>query len=95
MRIAGIAAAALLAAACAGGGDRASTGGAEAALQQQADPYNAGKEESRDKVVCEMEAVTGSRMKKEVCRTVSEMERDEENAERALRQAKPLPEKGS
>jgi hypothetical protein len=64
---------------------------AETQMNQDAEAYNAAQTSAEKKVVCEMEAVTGTRMKQKVCRTVAEMERDEENAERMLKERQPAP----
>jgi hypothetical protein len=66
----------------------------EANMQAETAVYNAAQTKEGDRVVCEMEAVTGTRMKQKVCRKVSEMERDEDNAERMIKEVKPLPPAG-
>jgi hypothetical protein len=87
MRTVLIALAALACAGCTSSAERQR----EADMDRDVAAYNAAQTSADKKVVCEMEAVTGTRMKQKVCRTVSEMERDEEDAERMLKDRQPAP----
>lgn len=57
---------------------------AEEDLQKIADDYNQDKSNERSKVVCTMEATTGSRFKTKVCRSVGTMERQTKEGRQLL-----------
>lgn len=53
-------------------------------LQKIAKDYNEDKSNERSKVICTMEAQTGSRFKTKVCRSVGTMERQSKESRRLL-----------
>lgn len=53
-------------------------------LQKIAEDYNEDKSNERSKVVCTMEATTGSRFKTKVCRSVGTMERQTKEGRQLL-----------
>ncbi|MBI1731991.1 MAG: hypothetical protein HYR49_04385 [Gammaproteobacteria bacterium] len=65
--------------------------GGEAELSQAAEGYNAGVDDPNQEVVCRMEAVVGTRIKKEVCRTRTAMDVESKEAKRFLNKPRPVP----
>ena len=60
----------------------------EAEIQDKAEAYNDHLTNDRNKLVCKKEAVTGSRIKKTVCRSQASMENSEYQAKRFLDEKK-------
>lgn len=69
-------------------GSAQTTSRTNAELQRAAVQYNTQQKDPGDRVVCEYEEITGTRMKQKVCRTVSEMEKGQKEAQRAFRDVK-------
>lgn len=63
----------------------------EAELNQVAEAYNAEVADPKQEVVCRMEAVIGTRITKEVCRTRTVMELESKDAKRFLNKPRPVP----
>jgi hypothetical protein len=61
------------------------------ALQKLADQYNAQTESERDEVVCKWVAQTGSRIKKKVCRTKTQMKYDADQGKWFLEKPRGVP----
>jgi hypothetical protein len=59
--------------------------GIDAALDESADQYNKNKSNDQYKVVCRREAPLGSRIKKNVCRTVAMMNGEQRLAKEVTR----------
>jgi hypothetical protein len=56
--------------------------------------YNEQVEDDDEQVVCRHEAVTGSRIKKSVCRSKRQIAEEERTARRYLEKARPYPTQG-
>lgn len=64
------------------------TSTAQAPLKQDgAQVASAKKKAPREGLICESYQVTGSHIRKEICRTKEQMQRDREQAERLMREA--------
>lgn len=63
----------------------------EAQLEKAVEAHNAGVTDESQQLVCRKEAVTGSRIKKTVCRTVATMEAEQEAAKRYVNKPRPVP----
>lgn len=63
----------------------------EAQIQQAVDAHNAGVDDVSQQLVCRKEAVTGSRIKKTVCRTQATIEAEQDAAKRYVNKPRPVP----
>lgn len=63
----------------------------DAKVQQAVEAHNATVASEGDQVVCRKEPVTGSRIKKTVCRTQRTIEADQEAAKRYINKPRPVP----
>ncbi len=63
----------------------------EAQVQQAVEAHNATVSSDSDQLVCRKESVTGSRIKKTVCRTQRTIEAEQEAAKRYVNKPRPVP----
>lgn len=63
----------------------------EAQIQNAVEAHNAGVEDVSQQLVCRKEAVTGSRIKKTVCRTQATIEAEQDAAKRYVNKPRPVP----
>lgn len=63
----------------------------EAQVQKAVDAHNASVDDVSQQLVCRKEAVTGSRIKKTVCRTQATIEAEQEAARRYVNKPRPVP----
>ena len=65
--------------------------GVETEVQQSVDRYNQAQESESQQVICRKEAVTGTRIKKTVCRSKFRVEQDQNAIERSLEKMRTQP----